>query len=128
MGADYSIELIFIETYAPQFIGHNKIFLGSVIGQCNTEIMLSSILRECHDFSVRKHDPICFRDYHLMEWFYFWGFRFHIKNLEFHLPYARHYKPRLVYFFTPFLTAVYIVEWLIFHVHGSRIIFFIFSL
>ena len=30
MGADYSIELIAIETYAPQFIGHNKIFLGSV--------------------------------------------------------------------------------------------------
>ena len=30
MGADYSIELISIETYAPQFIGHNKIFLGSV--------------------------------------------------------------------------------------------------
>ena len=30
MGADYSIELISIETYAPQFIGHNKIVLGSV--------------------------------------------------------------------------------------------------
>ena len=30
MGADYSIELISIETYAPQFIEHNKIFLGSV--------------------------------------------------------------------------------------------------
>ena len=28
MGADFSIELIYIETYAPQFIGHNKIFLG----------------------------------------------------------------------------------------------------
>ena len=51
-----------------------------VAGQCNLEIMLSSILRECHDFSVRKHDPICFRDYHLMEWFYFWGFRFHMKK------------------------------------------------
>ena len=24
------VELISIETYAPQFIGHNKIFLGSV--------------------------------------------------------------------------------------------------
>ena len=32
MDADYSLELISIETYAPQFIGHNKIFLGSV--QC----------------------------------------------------------------------------------------------
>ena len=30
MGADYSFELISIETYAPQFIGHNKFFLGSV--------------------------------------------------------------------------------------------------
>ena len=30
MGADYLLELISIETYAPQFIGHNKIFLGSV--------------------------------------------------------------------------------------------------
>ena len=30
MGADYSIELISIETYEPQFIGHNKIFLDSV--------------------------------------------------------------------------------------------------
>ena len=30
MGADYSFELISIETYAPQFIGYNKLFLGSV--------------------------------------------------------------------------------------------------
>jgi hypothetical protein len=30
MGADYSFELIYIETYAAQFIGHNKLFLGSV--------------------------------------------------------------------------------------------------
>ena len=30
MGADYSFELISIQTYAPQFIGHNKLFLGSV--------------------------------------------------------------------------------------------------
>ena len=28
--ADYTIELISIETYAPQFIGHNEIFQGSV--------------------------------------------------------------------------------------------------
>ena len=28
MGADISIELISIETYGLQFIGHNKIFLG----------------------------------------------------------------------------------------------------
>ena len=30
MGADYSFELIFIVHWLPQFIGHNKIFLGSV--------------------------------------------------------------------------------------------------
>ena len=30
IGADYSFEQISIETYAPQFIGQNKIFLGSV--------------------------------------------------------------------------------------------------
>ena len=29
-GADYSIQFISIETYEPQFIGHNNIFLGSV--------------------------------------------------------------------------------------------------
>ena len=28
--ANYSIKLISIETYAPQFIGHNKIFLASL--------------------------------------------------------------------------------------------------
>ena len=31
MGADYSFELISIVHWVPQFIGHNKIFLGSVI-------------------------------------------------------------------------------------------------
>ena len=30
MGANYSFALISIETYAPQFIGHNEFFLGSV--------------------------------------------------------------------------------------------------
>ena len=30
MGADYSFELISIETYAPQFIRYNKLFLDSV--------------------------------------------------------------------------------------------------
>ena len=32
MGVDYSFEVISIETYAPQFIGYNKLFLGSVVG------------------------------------------------------------------------------------------------
>ena len=30
LGADYSFELNSIETYAPQFFGHNNLFLGSV--------------------------------------------------------------------------------------------------
>jgi hypothetical protein len=30
MGADYSFELNSIETYAPQFLGHDNLFLGSV--------------------------------------------------------------------------------------------------
>ena len=30
VGVDFTIELISIETYSPQFIGHNKIFQGSV--------------------------------------------------------------------------------------------------
>ena len=38
MGADYLIDLISIETYAPQFIGHIKIFLGSVHGDQSLEI------------------------------------------------------------------------------------------
>ena len=35
MDADYSFELISVETYAPQFIGYNKLFLGSVIKEKN---------------------------------------------------------------------------------------------
>ena len=34
MGADYSFEHFSIETYAPQFIGHNEFFLGSVPYLC----------------------------------------------------------------------------------------------
>ena len=30
VGADYYFQLISIETYAPQFIGYNKLFLSSV--------------------------------------------------------------------------------------------------
>ena len=40
MGADYSFELNSIETYAPQFFGHNNLFLGSV----NSYLMLQSTL------------------------------------------------------------------------------------
>ena len=39
MGANFTIELISIETYSPQFIGHNKIFLGSVPWLTNSLII-----------------------------------------------------------------------------------------
>ena len=35
MGADYSYELISIETYAPQYIWLNKFFLDSVMYKSN---------------------------------------------------------------------------------------------
>ena len=48
MDADYSFELIFIETYMPQFNGHNKLFLGSV----NESTMYKSNLME-HRISTK---------------------------------------------------------------------------
>ena len=39
MGADYSFELISIETYVPQFIGHTKLFLGSVYYETDCEML-----------------------------------------------------------------------------------------
>ena len=39
MGANNSFELISIETYAPQFLGHNKIFLGSLAQDCMITFM-----------------------------------------------------------------------------------------
>ena len=62
MGVNYSFEFVFIEIYAPQFIGHNKIFLGSVrnnladlgfqcpIGNCSslsTSIICLSLTNRC---------------------------------------------------------------------------------
>ena len=40
MGADYSFEHISIETYAPQYIWHNKFFLGSVFWNEYISIMI----------------------------------------------------------------------------------------
>ena len=54
MAADYSFELISIETYVPQFIGHNKLFLGSV----HSEYSLSEYLKKSlhvSDFKATKH-------------------------------------------------------------------------
>ena len=31
------------------------------------------------------------------------------KSVNYNIPYARHYKPRLVYFFTPFPTTIYVL-------------------
>ena len=47
---DYSIELISIETYAPQFIGHNKTFLGSV-EYYHSKMVLNNCLR-CLNFKT----------------------------------------------------------------------------
>ena len=44
MGADYSIELISIENYVPQFIGHDNIFIGSVSST------LENMHSKCLDF------------------------------------------------------------------------------
>ena len=41
MGADYTFELISIEVYAPQFIGHNKLFLASVSKEHNVVIFVT---------------------------------------------------------------------------------------
>ena len=49
MGADYSFELISIETYAPQFIGHNKVFLGSVYYSVFQKLKLSKRFECAHD-------------------------------------------------------------------------------
>ena len=43
MGVDYSLELISIETYAPQFIGQNDLFLGSAVCLLS---MLVTLLRQ----------------------------------------------------------------------------------
>ena len=42
MSADYSLELISIETYAPQFIGPNDFFLGSVQLVLQSTVIFSS--------------------------------------------------------------------------------------
>ena len=52
MGADYSFELISIETYAPQFIGHNKIFLGSLS-------RLKTIIKWYYDKSMKYESSFC---------------------------------------------------------------------
>ena len=56
MGADYSFELISIETYAPQFIGHNKFFLGSVN---DTSLFLSVIWSKAILLSLISGQPHC---------------------------------------------------------------------
>ena len=42
MGADYAFELNSIETYAPQFFGHNDLFLGSVLGYDISILLLAT--------------------------------------------------------------------------------------
>ena len=57
MLVDYSIELIFIETYAPQFSGHNKIFLGSVGGLLTTFFLLMVNLQFEISSFTEKNEP-----------------------------------------------------------------------
>ena len=47
MGADYSFELISIETYAPQFHGHKKKFLGFF-----AKLVLPGLLAGCAEHSI----------------------------------------------------------------------------
>ena len=59
MGANYSIELISIETYAPQFIGHNKIFLDSVINLIPSWLVCAEIECTVVGFSAQTaHNPV----------------------------------------------------------------------
>ena len=53
MDADYEFALISIETYALQFIGHNKLFLGSAWRQSFTEIRGALLLQCAPDFDVK---------------------------------------------------------------------------
>ena len=55
MDADYSIELISIETYATQFIGHNKIFLGSVTVLILTSVVFLYFIVSYDFYKVRVH-------------------------------------------------------------------------
>ena len=58
MGADYSFEPISIETYAPQFIGHNKVFLRQCVQNIHTSDELSKVIANkfCGDlFSNSAH-------------------------------------------------------------------------
>ena len=52
MGADYSFELNSIETYAPQFFGHNNLFLGSV--HVGIRLTCPQPTRLCYAFSAAK--------------------------------------------------------------------------
>ena len=45
MGANYSFELIPLETYASQFIGHNNFFLGSLDNLLFTILIFVQLIR-----------------------------------------------------------------------------------
>ena len=52
IGANYSFELIFIETHAPQFIGYNKFFLGTAV--C-LDFLLPSYIPNTDSFGSHPH-------------------------------------------------------------------------
>ena len=51
MGAYNLFELIFIETYAPQFIGHNIFFLGSVDSKDSQECSDSKEFKKIYNLN-----------------------------------------------------------------------------
>jgi hypothetical protein len=57
MGADYLFELISIVTYAPQFIGHNELFLGSVFGLYQNNFAIDRIAKFI-DYCTKKETTL----------------------------------------------------------------------
>ena len=77
MGADdYSFELISIETHAPQFIRHNKLFLGSVY-RIHT-FFVNIIPRERHG-AISVMISISWNENFFLLLFYVTGFLFQLK-------------------------------------------------
>ena len=54
IGANYSFELNSIETYAPQFFGHNNLFLGSVSSEAASRLPRRNEFSKSSIFDVQK--------------------------------------------------------------------------
>ena len=110
---------------------------------CNLKISFTSCVSKLHNHShiCLRHRNACCLCVMRMYWYaYYLRPKHPIKSkipesgisdtlqifwlLEIQLPYARHYKPWLVFFFTPFFTAANIVEQLILQSCQYFMIFF----